>query len=274
LAGVPAVVETFHGPEIWRGSRWARKAWLDRLIELFVARNIAVSQATRDYLINKKRYPGRKIEVVPNGRDLSVYSRSSFAEVAGLRRQLGLDERRRVLVVVGRLEPQKGHSYLIAALPPVMNRFPDVQIVFAGDGSLRGQLERQAADLGLQRHVVFAGYQSPIAPFYHLAEFVVLPSLYEGMPLTAIEAGAAGKALVATDVDGTGEVVLHGETGLLVPPRLPEALSEAICELLADPSAARAMGRAARARIEREFTLERQVACTSNVYRSACLNAA
>jgi len=266
LAGTPVVVETTHGPEVWRRSWWKRQCWVDQLVERFVTKNIAVSQANRQYLISQKRYPAWKIEVVPNGRDVSTYSTVPEEELRSLRGRLGLRQEDRIITLVGRLEEQKGHSYLLTALPAVVSRFPYVRVILVGDGSLRGRLEKQAADLGLERYVLFVGHQASVAPYYRLAEFVMLPSLYEGMPLAAIEAGAAGRAIIASDVDGTTEVVVPGETGLLVPPRSPEALGAAICSLLADPAAARAMGLAARGRVEREFSVERQIDVSAQAY--------
>jgi len=105
-----------------------------------------------------------------------------------------------------------------------------------------------------------------VALFYALADFVVLPSLYEGMPLVAIEAAAAGRALIATAVDGTMEVVVPGVTGVLVPKRSVEALADAIHDLLDHPLKAQALGRAARRRAEMLFSVERQIQDTSRLF--------
>lgn len=268
LAGVPVVVETTHGPEAWRRSWWKRKCWVDRWIEKFVTLNIAVSEANRDYLVTRKRYPANKIRVVPNGRELAEYGEASDEKLQLLRRRYGLWEDDRIVIVVGRLEEQKGHAHLFAALPVVVKRLPALKVILVGDGSLRLRLEDLARKNRLGRHVIFAGFNAEVAPFYHLAEFVVLPSLYEGMPLVAIEAAAAGKTVVATDVGGTREVVVAGCTGLLVPPGSAEALSGAILQLLADPENTQRMGRAARARMQRVFPVNRQIQLTSQIYQT------
>lgn len=269
LAGVPAVVETTHGPEAWRTSWWKRSGWVDRWVERLVTANIAVSEANRRYLIQQKRYPAEKIWVVPNGRDLGRFEADRQEAVEALRRRYGLEAGRRLVVCVGRLEEQKGHRYLLAAWPGVIARFPEAVLLLVGEGSLRARLEAMAAEAGLAEGVLFAGFSQDVVPYYLAAELVVLPSLYEGMPLAAIEAGAAGRPIVATGVDGTPEVVEDGRTGLLVPPRSPEALEQAICRLLGDPSAARAMGQAARQRVRQHFSLERQIELTSRVYEAA-----
>lgn len=270
LAGVPVVVETTHGPEAWRRSWWKRKCWLDRVIEVFVSANIAVSEANREYLITYKRYPARKIRVVPNGRDLAKYTAAPESTLQQLRRQFGLSSADRVLAVVGRLEEQKGHRDLLEALPELVRRFPRLKVILVGEGSLRQTLERSVIAAGLPESVVFAGFSREVAAFYRLAEFVVLPSLYEGLPLVAIEAGAAQRALVATAVDGTREVIVSGQTGLLVPPHSPASLGQAVAQLLENPRLARQMGQAGRARVEQLFSLETQLQKTAQIYRD-CL---
>lgn len=270
LAGVPVVIETTHGPEAWRRSWWKRTCWLDRFIELFVSANIAVSEANRDYLITRKRYPARKIRVAPNGRDLASYTAVPEPMLQQLRQKFGLDATHRVLVVVGRLEEQKGHRDLLDALPDLVRHFPRLKVILVGDGSLRQALERSVSAAGLSGNVIFAGFTRGVAAFYRLAELVVLPSLYEGMPLVAIEAGAAQRALVATAVDGTREVIVPGQTGLLVPPHSPAALGQAISQLLDNPRLAQQMGQAGRARVEQLFSLDQQLESTAQIYRD-CL---
>jgi glycosyltransferase involved in cell wall biosynthesis len=266
FAGVPCVVETCHGPEAWRRSWWKKSCLVDRAVELFVTLNIAVSEANRQYLQRTKGYPSRKLRVVPNGRDLSAYGGVPHARVLELRAQLGLSAGDRVAVVVGRLEEQKGHRYLLEALPELVSVWRNFKVILVGEGSLRSQLQAQCTQLHLEQHLIFAGHRSDVTPFYSLAEFVILPSLYEGMPLAAIEAGAAGRALIATSVDGTVEVVEPERTGVLVPKESPEHLAAAISDLLAHSQKAAVMGCAARKRIEALFSLERQIAETARLF--------
>lgn len=266
LAGVPCVVETTHGPESWRSSWWKKGCFVDRCVELFVSVNIAVSEANRKYLERTKRYPVRKLRVVPNGRDLSQYTEAPEEHVRQLRRHLGIEANNKVAVVIGRLEEQKGHRYLIDALPDVTAERPDFRVVFVGEGSLRRKLQDRVTALGLECNVIFAGHRADVALFYALADFVILPSLYEGMPLVAIEAAAAGRALIATAADGTTEVVVPGVTGVLVPKQSVEALTEAIHDLLDNPLKAQALGRAARRRAETLFSVERQVEETGRLF--------
>ena len=255
------VVETYHGREGWR-----RGFLADRLVGRLVDRVIAVSEAARAFLIRGKGYPAAKITVVPNGRDLAVFRPGSARAAA--RKELGLDRTAPTVGVVGRLEPQKGHAYLLDAWPAVMREFPDARLLLVGDGGLRGALRAQARARGVADSVIFAGFRADVPRMLDALDILCLPSLYEGMPLTAIEGAAMALPIVATAVDGTPEVVREGRTGRLVPPADPPALARALLDLLRDPDGARRMGQAARDRACLRFDLDRQVAATARVYRS------
>src|SRR5882724_11746804 len=256
------VVETYHGREGWRRGLIGGSFLADRLVARFVDRVIAVSEAARAFLIAGKGYDTRKIVVVPNGRDLSVFRPGAGGDA--VRKELGIDRATPLVGVLGRLEEQKGHVYLLEAWPSVLAEFPDARLLLVGDGSLRGALERRVNELGIGPAVLFAGFRSD-AP--RVLDVLALPSLYEGMPLTAIEASAMAKPVVATAVDGTPEVIREGRTGRLVPPREPAALSRALRALLRDPLAAQRMGRAGRDLVLNRFDLTRQVDATARVYR-------
>jgi glycosyltransferase involved in cell wall biosynthesis len=255
------VVETYHGREGWR-----RRFLPDRLVVRLVDHAIAVSEAARTFLIRGKGYPAAKVTVVPNGRDLSVFQPGSAREAT--RKELGLDRAVPLIGVVGRLEPQKGHGYLLDAWPAVMREFPDARLLLVGDGALRGALQAQARARGAADSVIFAGFRADVPRVLDALDVLCLPSLYEGMPLTAIEAAAMARPVVATAVDGTPEVVRDGWTGRLVPPADTPALARALLALLRDPDGARRMGQAGRDWALLRFDLDRQVAATACVYRS------
>jgi glycosyltransferase involved in cell wall biosynthesis len=259
------VVETYHGREGWRRGVIGGKFLADRLLSRLVDRVIAVSEAARAFLIAGKGYDARKIVVVPNGRDLSVFRPGVGGQ--SVRKELGIDRAMPLVGVVGRLEEQKGHVYLLDAWPSVHAEFPDARLLLVGEGSLRGALEERARRLGIASSVMFAGFRPDVPQVLDALDVVTLPSLYEGMPLTAIEASAMAKPVVGTAVDGTPEVIREGRTGRLVPPREPAALSRALCMLLRDPAAARAMGAAGRDFVLHRFDLNRQVEATARVYR-------
>jgi len=265
---VPLVVETPHVREQWRQGWLKSKFVVDRLAGRCVDCYIAVSHANAAYLVQTKGLPARKVVVIHNGSDLGRFDPAARPP-ARLKTGLGFGEDDAVVLVVGRLEPQKGHRILLDAMPLVHRACPRARLVCVGEGALRQELEARVAALGLDASVRFVGQQSKVAEWFALADVVVLPSLFEGLPLVAIEALAAGKAMVATAVDGTPEVIVDGRTGLTVPPRDAAALAAAISRLLRDPELRRALGTTGRAWVEEHFSQEQQIQRTQNLYLDA-----
>ncbi|HZT73798.1 MAG TPA: glycosyltransferase [Terriglobales bacterium] len=268
LAGIPVVIETPHVREQWRRGWIKSRFFVDRCASLMVDRYIAVSSANAAYLRREKRLPAQKIVAIPNGCDCERF-RALPEPSAALREQLQIPPQAPVLVVVARLEPQKGHAVLLRALPRVLASFPATRLICVGAGSLAADLRAEAGALRVAHAVRFAGFQADIRPFLALAAISILPSFYEGMPLVAMESLAAGVAMIATDVDGTPEIIVHGQTGLLVPPGDPAALAAAILRLLADDSLRAALAANGQAWVRRRFDRHRQIQATQELYVSA-----
>jgi len=272
LCRVPVIMETPHVREQWR-SGWIKSRFVvDRAVGRCIDRYIAVSEANCRYLVEAKRLPRHKVTVIHNGVDLRRFHPAHQAP-AGLKASLGLGADDPTLVCVGRLEPQKGHSVLIAAMSRVRSQFRRARLILVGEGSLRAALAAQARALGLEESVYFAGYQANVADWLALADVTVLPSLYEGLPIAAIESLAAGRPMVATAVDGTPEVIVDGKTGLTAPPGDPAQLAEAICKLLGDKELAGNLALAGRRWVVDHFSQELQVSRTQEVYLQALAEA-
>ncbi len=266
LAGVRAVVETFHLPEVWRmGKRLKRSFWIDRQMARFVDRYVAVSDSAARHLTSRKRIPAGKIQTIFNGRDLARFHPPSAAERREARAALGLGAEP-AAVVLGRLEPQKGHALMIEAAAVLARSLPALKILFAGSGGLERELRARCAAAGLTAMVGFLGYRSDPEVLFAAADIAVLPSLYEGLPLAAIEAMAAARPVVATDIDGVREVVADGGSGLLVRAGDAHALAQAIERLARFPILARQLGMNGRRRAERHFDLRLQVEGTVSLY--------
>lgn len=268
LCRVPVILETPHLSERWRRGWFKSRFIVDRLVGRFVDHDIAVSEANARYLSVVKGLPSAKIVVIHNGCDLTRFSPSHWPP-GGLKGSLGFDESDPVLLVAARLEVQKGHGVLLQALQTVRHEFPRVRLVCLGDGCLRDALESQVRYFGLEDSVRFLGYQRDVADWLAMAELTILPSFWEGLPLAAIESLAAGRPVVATEVDGTPEVVIDGKTGLTVPPGDPELLGQAICRLLRDPGLRECMGSAGRKWVMEHFSQDRQISQTAELYLTA-----
>lgn len=263
--GIRGVVETYHGREAWRQGPLRGRFLVDRLVGRLVTRVIAVSRGAADFLVHGKGYPAARVVVIPNGRDLARFAPGGNRDA--VRKELGIDRDAPVVSVVGRLETQKGHAYLLDAWPDVVRAHPDARLVIVGNGSLGETLQRQARARGVSESVIFTGFRADVPRVLDASDVLALPSLHEGMPLTAIEAAASGRPIVATAVDGTPEVVRDGETGSLVRPADPRALARALLEMLGDPDAAARMGERAHRWARARFDVGGHVEATARVYR-------
>jgi glycosyltransferase involved in cell wall biosynthesis len=164
------------------------------------------------------------------------------------------------------MEPRKGIQYLLEAVALLRARGIALQCAIAGEGSLRAELQEQARTLGLHENIRFLGFVSDNAAFLDGIDIFVMPSLFEGLGVAALEAMAASKPVVATRVGGLAESVVDGVTGVLVPARDAGALADAVTRLLRDPELAREMGRKGRERVLEHFTLEQMAAKNESYY--------
>lgn len=246
LAGVPRLLCTVH---IAPAEPQPTRVRLERsLLGRLVDRYVAVSRASRDHLIANLGLPPAKVEAVPNGVQLERFAAADESDRCRVRRAFGVEPAAPVVGVVARLSEQKGLTHLIAATPAILREHPDTQIVVVGEGPLRAALEQQARSIGVADHVRLVGYRTDVAACLRAMDVFVLPSLYEGLPLSVLEAMGAGLPVVATRVDGTPEAVGDGDTAVLVPPADPAALAAAVNSVLGDPDRAAAMAAAGRAR--------------------------
>ncbi|MCS6776931.1 MAG: glycosyltransferase family 4 protein [Chloroherpetonaceae bacterium] len=222
---------------------------------------IAVSQAVRDQLVAIGA-PHDAIRVIPNGVDLArCVPRYPGSAV---RTQYGVPQEAPLIVALGRLSREKGFDVLIEAMRGVWAQIPEAHLVLAGSGPEEMTLRRLTQG---NHRIVMPGFVESSCDLLAAADVVAVPSRLEGQGLTALEAMAARKPVVATQVGGLTETVLEGVTGRLVPPENPTALASALLELLADPARRATMGEAGRRRVEREFPATRMVAQVETVYR-------
>jgi len=266
-AGVPAV-HTFHGihyrdyPRLGQALYLAMERVLSRLTHTII--NVSASQEAEG--LSLRLFEPSQSAVVVNGIDFDELDRI-IATVPIRRESLGLTVDDRVLGCVTRFDPIKRVEMLLQAVQLLAARIPRLTLLLVGGGGAGERIRRLAAEMGLGRHVIFTGFLEDSVRVYPVLDLYVATSMKEGLPLSLVEAMGAGLAVVATDVPGHRDVVVHGETGLLVPPEEPAALADAIVSLVADPERRRRMGEAGRRRVLKEFREEAMVDGTAEVYR-------
>lgn len=245
-----------------RGNALSR--WKYRQVDCF----ICVSEAIRAMIVADGVPPPRTV-TVNEGIDLAHVD---AAPVAGLREELWLPHGAPIVGNVAALVPHKGQKHLIDAAALVVRRVPDARFVIAGEGELKESLERQIRDLGLQKHVLLLGFRPDILSLHKAFDIFVLSSVTEGLGTSLLDAMACGKPIVATTAGGIPEVVEEGVTGLLVPPRDPQGLADALLTLLEDAALRSSLGAAGRRSVIERFSAERMVQDTLRVYQRVAMH--
>jgi sugar transferase (PEP-CTERM/EpsH1 system associated) len=256
----PRVVHTKHGRD---DPDQPRRVLVNRVASSLSDRVVAVSDDAAAVAVEIERVRAHRVTTIGNGVDTDEYR--PRADAASARAALDTPPSGFHVGCVARLAAVKDHVTLLDAFARFRAVRPDAHLTLVGDGPERASLEERAARLDLRRAVTFAGPRADVAPLLAAFDVFVLASLSEGTSLTLLEAASAGLAIVATRVGGNEEVVVDGETGLLVPAANPAALAEALAALAARPDRA-AMGAAGRARVERRFSVERMARAYAELY--------
>jgi glycosyltransferase involved in cell wall biosynthesis len=247
------------------GGRSRLRVRVNSLMSPLSSRVTVVSEAIRDEVLRRDWVARRKVSVVRNGIDLP---RPSVAAGLRLRRRLGIPDNDTVFLALGRLHHEKGPDVLVEALRILSGRRESGwRALFVGSGPEEPRVRAEVQALGLERRVFLAGARRYVAPWLEAADVLVLPSREEGLPLSALEAMARSKPVVATRVGGTAEAVEDGASGLLVPPESPAIFAAAMERLMNDPALRRSMGRRARARAASEFSTAGMVRSTLQCYQ-------
>ena len=259
-----------NGPRIVTGVRavpndrsWFRSS-LDRNTQSWSDHIISNSEAGANYAINRGASP-EKVGVIRNGRDVDLFVGGSASE--DLYQSLGLEKKQTIVGTVGRLVERKGHYDLLDAWAEITKKYPDAQLLLVGDGPEREGLESRAKELNCVDSVVFAGQRDDVPDLLDAMDIFVFPSHYEGLPGALIEAMIAGLPIVATPVDGNAELIINEETGLFVPPRDAEAISDRVKKLLEDTELQKDLGTAASEYARGEFAIESMVAEFEALYQ-------
>jgi len=266
MARTPVVIFTAHNSifyEEW--PEWKKKlfARVERFLARFTDKIITVSDALKQELMEREGLPVKQLTTIYNGIEVDRFN--AKVDVKAVRRNLNIPELGPVVGTIARLAPQKGVSYFLKAAS-LLKEY-QVNFLVVGDGPLEETLKQEAAELGLQGRVIFAGRRENIAEILSVLDIFVLPSITEGLPLTILEAMAAGKPVVATRVGGVPEAIVEGKTGLVVAPKDPEALAVALAGLIGERDRLMRMGTNGQKHVREKFTVSMMVEKTMELYQ-------
>ncbi|MBI5913713.1 glycosyltransferase [Candidatus Azambacteria bacterium] len=262
--GVKHIISTEHNINADE-KKW--QTFVKKLLATTPARVVCLSEAIKQFAVRTYHFPEKKLLVIYDGVDIQKFIPAPLPSVvSGAFTNNKTNVRMPHITCVARMEPQKGHEILLRALALL----DDLawELVLVGAGSLLTYSLDLARDLNIRERVNYLGTRRDIPAILQDTDIFVLPSLWEGLGIVVLEAGACGVPVVASNVGGIPEMVIDKETGLLVPPGDVEALSHALRELLSNLARAHEMGVAARARVAQYFALMRTIEKYKSLYKS------
>lgn len=235
---------------------------LDRWTERFVEKHVCVSQSVADFCIAESGLDAAKVKVIANGVDLEQFREAEPKDLS----EFGVPTGAKVVLSVGRLDPQKDPLCLLAAFSEVARKSESAHLLFVGDGPLRGELATRIAKSPLRDRIHLAGWQRDVPGILKSTDAFALSSRYEGMPNAVLEAGAAGVPVVATEAEGVAEIVENGERGWLVGIGDQSGLAEALTEALSDSEVAQNRASQLQSVISEKFTWDQVASRYDQLY--------
>lgn len=258
LAGVKRIVYTKHGIGATKEElkcRFFDRKLRDVLINLCVIRYIALTEYDKYVMVSVLHISKNIIQIIHNGIDPTISSVS-----------LGRKKTCPIVGIVGRLEKQKGISYLIEAIPKIAEKYSNIKLLIAGSGEEETALKNLAKSLRISEKITFLGYVNDPLSVINQMDVFVLPSVWEGFPYVLLEAMLLKKPIVATDIFGIQEIISNNKNGILVKPKSPDSIAKAIIELLTDKKKAKKLGEAAYKKVIKHYTLEGTVSKIQTLY--------
>ncbi len=232
------------------------KSVLNRFFLLNSDAVVAISKQIEDYYRNVLKLKRDKIHFITNGIDSGLYEKGNGNDV---RQELGLDHGEKILGMVANLRPEKNHKMLISAFSKVAKGLKNVRLILVGLDCMGGEIQRFAAKSGVAEKILFLGQRGDVPKLLKIFDLFCLPSLYEGMPLTVLEAMASGIPVIGSDVLGINEVIKNNVNGLLFPINDEERLAELIKTLLVDDDLRNRLGESGKSFVEQNYCLDEKV---------------
>ena len=225
------------------------------------------SKHLRNALIRYEKIPSNRIRILANGIKLGPFSRITPENRIIQRKLLGIKEDEFAMGMISRLDPIKDHKTLICAFKKINEEFPNTSLFLAGKGPEYETIQSLIGELGLNDKVKLLGYYEDLYGLLNALDLYILSSHLESAPLGVMEAMAAGLPVIATDAGGTGEIIINGEDGYLVPPRDPEEMARAMKKIIVSPDAASNMAQKGKQKIYNYYSFDRMIEDYRNLYR-------
>ncbi len=225
------------------GNKWKHKVTLTQLVNGIITNSNTIKESYKNY----GWFDADFVKVIYNGITIpeKIIANDFSLRFPG----------KKIIYSAGRLSEQKGFTYLIDAAAILKKTRTDLIFAISGEGKLDADLKKQVVNAGLEDSFIFMGFTDNIYPYLKGCDLFVLASLFEGMPNVVMEAMAMQKAVIATDVNGARELMVDGKTGIIVPPKQPEALADAIAKIIDKPETLAEFGKSGYERVTREFTM-------------------
>lgn len=271
--GVP-LVSTIHSTEVGRAQGLhSQDSFLIDGFEWWLTyesnRVIVTSYAMKREIEEHFRLPSEKIDVIPNGIDVSKYEVDVKREE--VKKRFGINPDEKIILFVGRLVPQKGVEYLIMAAPKIFEQHPDARIIIVGNGWIKDHLLNLASSTKYSHKITFLGFlnDQDLTELTLSSDVLVVPSIYEPFGIVALEGMAAGVPVVASNVGGLAEIIEHGRTGFLAHRENPDSIASGINKILSDPEYAHRLAQNAKRKVYEVYSWEAVARRTIEVYRKA-----
>lgn len=262
IAEVPVVISSIRSPDCWR------RAWhifIDDITAGNVDLFISNSEAGRQSRISRERFPPQKIITIHNG--VEIPQLPTLDQRIALQRQFTGGETRFIISVIANFRKMKGHKEILEAGRLLVDKIPEILFIFAGEGELKNEIQRKVEnDYILSRIIRFIGVIADPLPLLYASHIFLLASHWEGCPTSVLEAMSAGVPVIATDVGGVPEIIKNEETGILIPPKNPEAIAEAIYHLYTNHSLREKLAMAGRKHVEQNFSLDSMVSKIESIF--------
>ncbi len=269
LAGIPCIVHTVHGFAFHEFSAKLKIHFftlLERIAALAADRIIFLNKVDYQFALEKNIVSRNKVAKINNG--VQFHDLDLSVDVIKKKQELGIKPESKVVGFFGRLWEQKSPQDFVNSIPSVIKELPETEFIMVGDGPLLDDLLKNADRLSVRKNLKLLGWRNDVPELLKIIDVFVQTSLWEGMSLSILEAMAAGKPVVATDIKGNNEIVINNETGYLVSPNSPQQIADRVVTLLNNPELAAQMGAAAHNRIENEFDIDSHVKTIEDIYFS------